>query len=751
MNAIGKPPVAVERIAPVDASEDIDLRQIFTMLWRRRYLMAAVVVVLSVLGVMAINSIVPRYTATTALLLEVKNNNIIAMDSFEPGLSKDSALIRSQMDILKSRALARRVVDKLDLEQDPEFNFALQPFEPGLLTRTGLVKLFPEPLRSRFEEKPIDPTLIPPEIIESAVVGSAVSKLGVFNDGKSYTVLLTYQSEDPAKAALIVNTFADMYLTAQFENKYQAVERASAWFEQKSEELRQRVVEADRAVQLYREQNNIVTVNGNTLANNQLGTLSSMQIAARAKRSAAETALREARDLARNPARDAANATPAVWTTPLLQSLRQEMHTLNTTLAELRTTHRPTHPDVVNANARLKQVQTQLTQELQSSIQRLEAELGAARAEERELDSKVADAAKTNEAGDRASIVLRQLENEADAARSLYKTFLEGAGRISVQLDAPGADASILSRAERPLGPSYPQRTILMALTLVGAILAALALVLVVEFLDHGYRAPEDVEQKLGLPVLGMVPQLRRLGTGEHPSLTAIKEPLGQYAEAVSALRTSLTLAPAERRPRVVMVTSAVPDEGKTNVAVSLARLAAAAGKRVILLECDLRKPTIARVMANAGRRPDVGAAGLAEVIQGEHDLSQVLRVDPASGMHYVPAGKRIRFAVELLSSPRTQMLICDLATTYDMVVIDTPPVGVVLDALVLAGMADATLLVVRWGRTSRHLVSSAVAKLAGTGTRISGVVLSRVNIKKLARYSRTQAPAKYQQSYFPS
>ncbi|WP_162305980.1 GumC family protein [Oleisolibacter albus] len=730
------------------AGDDVTLGQIGRILWRRRIILALTFVLLIGLGQMAINGIIPRYTATTALLLEVKTNSVVAFEAYETGLSKDSALIRSQMDILRSRALARRVVTELALTQDPEFNVLLRPFDPGFLTRSGLVQLLPDPLRARWEEIPPDPSRYAPALVESRVISAVLSRLSAMNDGKSYTVLLSFTSEDAEKAARIANAFAEMYLTSQFENKYQAVERASAWFDRKSEELRQRMVVADRAVQEYREQNQIVNLGQNSLTNEQLARLSGMLIAARTKRAQLEAALREARQDggATLAGADAAGADPALDTgadvrgSPLLQSLRQQERQVATELAELGTTHRPEHPVVVNALARQAQLRQSIEREQRAVVLRLSKEVEIARAEERDLNAKVNEAAEADTAGSRASIVLRQLMNEADAARSLYKTFLEGAGRISVQLDAPGSDATILSRAERPLGPSYPQRTVLQGLTILGALAAALALVAVLEMMDTGFRAPEQVEQMLGLPVLSMVPFVRGR---EHASLTALRDPAGQFADAISSVRTAALLNPGGRKPQIIAVTSSLPGEGKTSLALSLGRLTAAAGKRVILVECDLRRPGLRRYLG-VGKQ-----AGVAEVVRGDHPLETAIQEDGVSGMHYLTAGSRVQHAVELISTPQMQALVQDLASRYDMVLLDTPPIGVVLDPVVVAGMADCTVLAVRWGKTPRHLVQAAVGRLAGARTRIAGVVMTQVNTRRVGRYSRVHQPEKYAAVYF--
>ena len=747
MTAVGKPTLMGEWRTPIEATEDIDLRRILAVLARRKVLLFAIAASIVALGYWYIGTLAPRYTASTALLLEVKSNSVVSSAAFETGISKDSALIRSQMDILRSRELVRRVVFKLGLKNDPDYNPTLQPYEPNFLTRTGLVTTFPEPLRSWFESKPRDFSGLREDVLESIVVSQVGSQVSILNDAKSYTIFLSFQASEPDKAALIANTFAEMYLAMLQESRAETIGQAYTWLEGKSEELRRRMLESDAKVQAFREKSGIVPIGGSTLAAEQMTRLNGMLIAAQAKRSEAETALREASEIARDPARDGAAAAPASWTTPLLQSLRQEAHDLTTRIAELRTTYRPGHSEVINATARLDQVRSRIREELNASTQRLKAEASAARAEEDQLRHEMDKATQANTDGNRATIELNQLVNDANATRSLYQVFLDGAGRTAAQIGSPGADITVIARAEPPLGSSYPQRTLLLAVTVFAAISIALGVVMILEFMEDSYRTPEEIEQRLGLPVLGIVPNAKG-SRGQHVSASILRDPKGHFAESFDAVRMSLKMLHRHRNPKVIMVTSTLPNEGKTTTVISLGRQAASAGKHVLLIECDLRRPKLWKFLKSGKSSGDGRLPGFADVIRGELGSDEVIHVDAMSNMHFMMAGTRPDYTQELLGSTRTELLFREMSRIYDIVIIDTPPVGVVLDALALSGVVDATIMIVRWGSTPRHLVQAAVTKLQNTGNRCSGAILSRVDLYKLNRYSGRHTPLKYSQKY---
>lgn len=732
-------------------AQTIEIRQILRTLWRRRAVIVVTIATISLLGWWIISTLTPLYTAQATLLLEVDSNKLVNLRAISAGLTRDQARIRSELDILRSRELATMVAEQLRLIEDPEFNRLIRPPEPNLLVKSGALTLLPEELRRQIEarlvEKPPAPGSFTEETARLVTVGALLRSYEVYNDGKSYTVQLSFRSKDAQKAATIVNTFANVYLTSQVQQKYDATDRGAAWLQRKIEELREGVVRSERAVQDYREKNNLVDVGGNTLLNAQLATLSGKLVAAQAQRAEAEAAIQGLRRFAQGDDRGVVAARVAA--SPLVRDLRSQEAMLLRKIAELRTELGPRHPDVTNANSELTEVRQRLKEEVERTVAELESQVQVARNQERQLQSQLDQLATASLKSDRESIELRQLINETDSAQSLFKAFLDASGRATAQVGTNDPDARIVASAVPPLGPSYPDRPLLQALTLLAALVISLSLVVVLEFMDNSYRNPIEIERRFRAPVLGIMPRMRRrlFKGAKHPSIEAVNRPRSEVAEAVRHIHMTLLYSGAARRPKVVLVTSAVPNEGKTSFAVSLARLVAIGKAKVLLIECDLRRPSV------SGHLGSCGANDLAEILrtQAQPNAAASHCVDEKTGLHYIGATSTPPLPAELLASPPMRYLIETAAREYDLVVLDSPPVSLVSDALILSQMADATILALEWGRTPRELVDTAIKKLRAVGAPFAGIVLSKVNTRRYAAYGFEGHPGIYGRKYYAS
>jgi polysaccharide biosynthesis transport protein len=713
-----------------DGVEIVDLLRI---LWRRRGVMAATIIAVAALGYWSITTLPIRYTAEASLVLEVANGKAVDVESVVAGLNKDTALINSEVDVLQSRNLAERVVDDLGLMMDPEFNVFLQPVESSLLAQSGIIDYVPG-LRDWLQTGRRVSESTPAERIRAHVVASVLGNLLVENDGASYTVRLYFEAADPTKAAAVANGFAELYLATRLEAKREATERAAAWLKDKLDGLRREVTTADRAVQEFREQHQIINVDDSTdvddstLINQQLARLGAELIVASAARARAEAALQEVRKAG---SENGPFTAPQIAGSPLVQELRSRENALLAELAELRAEFGARHARIIEAENQLREVQGRLNQEAADVLSGIETNVDIARAQERALEYRLAELEGKSEAVSRATIQLRQLTSEANAARSVFDAFIEGFNRTSAEVGVSEPNARILSRAIPPLSPSYPPRTLLMVLTAAIAVLLALVAVAFLELMDRAYRNPADLERAHGVAIVGLIPQIRRRGgRAGNPSLEVVARPLSRFTEAVHSVRASLAYTRAERPPKVILITSAVPDEGKSTVAIALGRLAACTGERVLLVDCDLRRPSIAGKLGHANKY------GLVEFVDRRATIDEVLCVDEWSGMKFLPAIGTVPFPVEIFNSEALRTLLADVRDEFDMIILDSPPIGIVSDALVLSTLADATLLMVRWGKTPRAAVTTALKKIAVAAKPVTAAVFSHVNLKRCAAYS---------------
>lgn len=344
--------------------------------------------------------------------------------------------------------------------------------------------------------------------------------------------------------------------------------------------------------------------------------------------------------------------------------------------------------------------------------QRLEAKLGTARRAVKWMRGQLAE-----------------LRNDI-SRRTAYNTLLARFNYTREQLSAPDPGARVISRADIPSAPAFPIVNIYLPAAFGAALLCGIVVVVLASRLDNGFRSLEQIEQE-GVPTLGLVPRVGGRGVRRTPPETyVVDEPISPYSEAIRALYTGILLSKADAPPKLVLITSAVPNEGKTSLALSFARGIARIGqKKLVLLDCDLRRPQVhAKLFLG-------GVPGLVEYLEGEATLEEILEVDDESNALIIPAGRSPENPVDLLASDRFKDLLAMLSEACDMVVIDSPPVHAVSDARILARLADKTIFVARWAKTGRELVLRGVQQIVDAGGDLAGVALTQVDVKKHARY----------------
>ena len=706
----------------VPNSETHGLNRVLRTLWRRKPPILLAAALAALLAGILVGRVPALYEGRAELIIDPRN--VRASDTQgSGGNAADAEMLQSQVRVLQSRNLAYKIVEALELDQDPEFNVTLrQPdavdrasaWGRGLLTQWGL--LAPE------EEPEADP-LTQPEEVMAGVVDRFLAALKVDLLPDSRVIVTRFTSASRERAAQGANKTAEIYILDQLDAKYEATQRATQWLTDKIADLRRNVAASEQAVQKFRAQSGLLGPGG-TMVTQQISDLNAQLMLVRTARTEAETRLARVRQAMQSAGGGDALATASS------QQLADQEAALKRKIADLSKEFGDRHPQMVAARAELAEVQNKRQSEMQKSVGALEAEVRAARGREvalnRQLDQlrgKVGQSAN-------AENQLRSLEREADASRAMLETFLTRFEQATAQLDASinETDARIISRADTPLSASWPPRALIIGLVfLVAAVLAAL-LALLLEGLDQGYRSGEQIEKATGLRSLGLVPSLGGAARG-NPAAYLLRHPSSMFGESIRSLYTGILLSPDQETPRKLLVTSSQPKEGKTTISVCLGRMRALAGHRTVIVEADLRRPSVHGVV-NIPRRP-----GLTEVVLGEASLDEVLVEDKESGAFVLPAGKMAPDPTEILASPRTTEMLDELARRFELVVIDSPPLVAVADSRLLAPQADAAVLVVRWAATPRQVVALAAKQLAEAGANISGVVLSLVDSKKHARY----------------
>ena len=454
---------------------------------------------------------------------------------------------------------------------------------------------------------------------------------------------------------------------------------------------------------------------------------------AKAQQAKEEAALQTARQqMARGSTGDDVGATLG---SGVIQNLRSRRAEVSLRVANLEGRYGAQHPEMLKAQRELVDIDQQIRQETGRILSNLEAQAAAARTQSQSLASSVAGARGRLGVNERANVRLQELETTAQTTRAEYERLLKTSEQTTGQEGIQRSDARILSRAQIPTAPTSPNRSLNLMIGLMLAAVSAAAAVLIAELLERGLSTTEEVERELKLPLIASIPLLSstlglRGGAKKlPPEQYVVEKQLSAFSEAFRKLATSLLFFKVDQPVRTLAITSALPGEGKTTTSLCLARTMALSGRRVVLVECDLRRRSMHRML----KRPV--ETGLLEVLNGSASLDDALVQDEPSGATLLPVSASQFTPKDVFGSAAMDTLLGELQRRFEVVLLDTAPVLAVADTRVLAAKADAVLFLTRWNRTPRKAASAGIRELLSVGAEVVGVALTQVDMRKLARY----------------
>jgi succinoglycan biosynthesis transport protein ExoP len=691
------------------ARSRITLREIFGLLITRLWLGLIVAAVIFV-AVMAVVSQMPReYYAESSVLIQPQRANL-AEEPTQQLLPTDTSAVDTEVEVLRSPALAEAVAKKLQLYQDPEFN-------PMLETRNG---------------QAVNPPSDEPEPAVMAAVTNTLQKhMNIRRVGLTYVAEIGVSSTSPRKAEEIANTYVDTYMERQLRSKIDAVERANDELGASVESLRTDAYETQAALQQYKVANGLMSAEGATMAEMEVSTLNTQIAAARAETAQRRAMLDAALDQMQQGGGGADVA--AALSSPTVQELRQQEADTRRRLAELRVRFLPEYPDVKRAEAELVTIQENIQEEIDRVVSNLRAEAQAAQQRQSSLLSSRGQAAGGLAANGQAMIGLVALEQRADAAEKIYQSYLDKANEVAVAGSLQQPNATVNSRANRPTGPSSPNMGLMTAVAAFLGLLGASTSMLMAEMWDRRLRSRSDIERGINTPFAGVLPEFRSVSRGKlrgpaGPADHLVDHPFTGFAEAYRNLRAYLMTSLTNGPTKLIAVTSAVPREGKSMTSLCLARTMAMAGSKVAVVDCDLRQRGLSKLFGEIEK-------GLVEVVKGKVKLDDALFRDPKTGLWVLGASDTADIPHDLFNDPATDKLMRALGEQFDYVILDTPPVLGIADARIIAAKADRTLYTVQWNKTPLRAAVSAVEILRESGARIAGAVLSRVDARQQSRY----------------
>jgi capsular exopolysaccharide synthesis family protein len=698
---------------------------------QRKWAIVFFAVIIATMVGFVLQQVPSRYAASASVMVDTRQPHVSNGESLLSSQVVDGDLLRTRMEALHAPRLLRDVVVQLGLTSVAEYCAA------------------PVSLIERLRDKamqivaPASGSLPPSPPCHTSIEDAAKQlepNIAFSNDGRSYVIRITATAGDPRLAAKIANAYADRFIAGEHAERAGLTAQANQWLSNHLAELRAAVVAADAAVEQQRRGGQLTNLRGTTLLGQTLSDLNAQLTAATAELAQKRSTLNALDALARAGNGSADAGAPAL-ASPLIQQLIGRAAALEVAQADLTTRLGAANPEVIANAAQLDRIRQQIRIETGKTVTSVRNEVEALEARRAAL---VSDVAKLqNQLGEQgnAEMRLQDLQRDAISARSQYDAAAARLEEIRVEAATQRADVQPLVEAIPPEFPSYPRKHMIIAGTFMASLGLGAGLAFALEMLSRVFKEPEQIEEETGLRVLGLFAKPLRRRT--KPQDFIVQNPTSLEADALQAVLGNIIgnrARHAASAGRVVMVTSSVPGEGKTTFAVALGRAGASRGLSVAVVDCDLRRSMMSDLFSTSpmrdGPTPKSG--------QGFVDL----QVDQKSGMHLLLAGECPRNPHALLASSDLAQAVGKLRADHDLVIIDTPPVLAVPDALTLAGLADDVVMLVQLRRTAKSSVHAALKALRRAKVDVYGIVLSKVDLRRLGRSVNDNYYAKLYPAY---
>jgi capsular exopolysaccharide synthesis family protein len=656
------------------------------VLYRRRWLAISIVLSVVLAAAVYLYRAVPLYQAQVSILIDLDEPHVLEFRQVLEEAPTFANYSQTQHELLLSRALVQRTVQALELWKRPDF---------GPTTEDGAIGV----VRAGLQISPIRGTRM---------------------------AHVRFRWRDPVLAAEIANAHAKQYIEQSLEKRFVASEEATKWLDEQLADERKRVEATESALQAYREQHDALSLqDGQNIVVQKLAELNAAVTRAKTTRIERETQYRELVEAQRDPA--ALDAFPAILSNAFIQQLKGQLVGLQREYARLSETLGDRHPTMVETRTALETTEKRLAAEVARLVESVRTAYQAALTEEqsltRALEEQKAEAMTLNRRG----IEYAALEREAESVRLVYQSLLQRAKETSVSRELRATNVQIIDPALPSRQPVSPRRTFIMLMSLLSGTLLAIGGAFLVEMLDERIKVPGDVTEQLGQPFLGLVPE-KRLRGAKRVSVGQRDAPR-LLVEAFRGLRTSVIASARADGPRSILVASATQGEGKTHVAGNLAVALAQAHQRVLLVDADMRRPSVHEQLGNRLE------PGLSNVLGGTATLAEALQSTPIPGLTILSAGNPTDKAPELLGSTQFNGLMTILQEHYAWVIIDSPPALLVTDACIIAPRTTGVVFVVGSAMTRGRAARAALDELQRAGGNILGTVLNRAQIERHSYY----------------
>ncbi|MEM9053926.1 MAG: polysaccharide biosynthesis tyrosine autokinase, partial [Pseudomonadota bacterium] len=654
----------------------------------------------------------PVYTTSSSVIIDVREKNVVDFGSVLSGLAPDSAVVDTEVEILRSRTLAEKIAKKLNLIESPEFNPRLQTPSTLDQVKGGIRSFLSGIFGGNNENQSASGKTSVRRSEMDGVVSTLLRKTTAHRIGTTYGIAISADSHDPVLAAQIANEIADQYLVEQLDAKYEATRRANAWIEERLSELREELSDAESLVEAYRSASGLFTSGETTLNEQQMTDLNAQLIVQRADLAEREARLNSIRELSQRGG--SAEVSAEALQSPVVRELRRQQAEINREKADLENRYLPNHPEIQRINREIANVNAEIQTEVRRIVSNLESEVTISRQRLNSLERNLSNMRATLAENNRASVRLRELERNAEASRTTYETYLERYKQIDDQENLAEADARILSKATIPGVPSFPKTSLNLAIGLVLGSMLGVLVVIIIESLNSQISTGEDIETNFKVPFLGNFPQLT--GTGrKNPGEYLINNPMSSYAEALRNLRASLIFADLDTAVKTVAITSSQPNEGKSTLTYGLGRMSAMSGTRTLIIDGDFRRRQLS-ITAVEGKPQN----GFLECLFGECTIDEAIVKDEKTDLHILPLTVDRHTPRDVFGSKVFDEMLELLKQQYDLIIFDTGPILLMAETRVLTSKVDQVVVVARWLKTNRAALKETLSILTDFGATIT-------------------------------
>ncbi len=691
--------------------EEIDLKDYLRIIIKRRWLIATILIVLT--SIVAIYSFMaePIYKATAQVLIEKENPKVVDVEEVLGVNTTGRDYYQTQYEIPKSRSLALRVIKALDLEHNKEFI----PKPPGVIG--SIISWF----KGIFSKK------LPsgPQSKYEKLIDTYLSRLKIEPIRNSRLVKVSFEAKDPTLAAKVANAHARFYIESSIERKFDASKKAVRFLKKRIKEVRKKLEEAEIALQRYREKEGLASVDfeeRQSIILKSLDELNSALNKAKTERIEKESLYRELIKVANNP--DKIDSLPAVVENPLIQRLKAEYIKLVAEYYKKGKKYGPAHPVMVRLRSEIRSIKKNIAQEVKNIAESIKVEYKIALENEKEILKAMEEKKKEALLLNKKQIQYNVLKREVDVNRSLYKSLLKRLKETGITEDLKMTNIMIVDHASVPDKPVRPRKGLNIILSIVVGLFLGIFLAFFLEYLDNTIKYPSEVEKELKIPLLGVVGRIEFVG--ENPKkeeLIIDSESRSHIAESFRTIRTNLSFAAPDVERKIFIVSSALPGEGKTIISSNLAVAFSQVEKKVLLLDCDLRKPRVHTVF---GLERD---NGLAEFLGGTSDPK--IKDTRFPNLKIITSGVIPPNPAELLASGKMKAFIEKMRSNFDMIIIDSAPILAAADSIEVAPLTNGLVMVAKAASTPIPSIQTAIDQIMDVGGKVIGCILNNVDLEK--------------------